>query len=102
MEIFENAGFSFTCGRTKMEIFEYDDVIHHIVRELRMLRKGCYRISIVLAFSRFETIRIRYVRARIFFEDGEKNRRFQKIRIRLDGIKLNYCGTRDRTKLYIM
>ena len=31
-----------------MEIFEYDDVIHHIVRELRMLRKGCYRISIVL------------------------------------------------------
>ena len=61
-----------------MEIFEYDDVIHHIVRELRMLRKGCYRISIVLAFSRFETIRIRYVRARIFFEDGEKNRRLQK------------------------
>ena len=68
-----------------MEIFEYDDVIHHIVRELRMLRKGCYRISIVLAFSRFETIRIRYVRARIFFEDVYKN-----IRIRVQGHRLAY------------
>ena len=85
VEIFENAGFSFTCGRTKMEIFEYDDVIHHIVRELRMLRKGCYRISIVLALSRFETIRIRYVRARIFFEDVYKN-----IRIRVQGHRLAY------------
>ena len=35
-------------------------------------------------------------------ETEKKNRRFQKIRIRLDGIKLNYSGTRDRTKLYIM
>ena len=26
----ENTGFSFTCGRTKTEVFEYDDVIHHI------------------------------------------------------------------------
>ena len=68
-----------------MEIFEYDDVIHHIVRELRMLRKGCYHISIVLAFSRFETIRIRYVRARIFFEDVYKN-----IRIRVQGHRLAY------------
>ena len=68
-----------------MEIFEYDDVIHHTVRELRMLRKGSYRISIVLALSRFETIRIRYVRARIFFEDVYKN-----IRIRVQGHRLAY------------
>ena len=68
-----------------MEIFEYDDVIRHIVRELRMLRKGCYRISIVLALSRFETIRIRYVRARICFEDVYKN-----IRIRVQGHRLAY------------
>ena len=40
MEIIENAGFSFSCGRTKTHVFEYD-AIH----------KGCYRISIVLAFS---------------------------------------------------
>ena len=26
MEIFENTGFSLTCGRTKKEIFEHDDV----------------------------------------------------------------------------
>ena len=68
-----------------MEIFEYDDVIYHIVRELRMLRKACYRISIVLALSRFETIRIRSVRARIFFEDVYKN-----IRIRVHGHRLVY------------
>ena len=85
VEIFENAGFSFTCGRTKMEIFKYDDVIHHIVRELRLPHKGCYRISIVLALSRFETIRIRHVRARIFFEDVYKN-----IRIRVQGHRLAY------------
>ena len=64
----KNAGFSLTCGRTKTEIFEYGEVIHHReLRELRMLRKGCYRISIVLAFScgRTKTIRIRYVRMRV-------------------------------------
>ena len=60
----ENAGFSLTRGRTKTEIFEYDDVTHNRelreLRELRMLREGCYRISIVLAFScgRTKTIRI--------------------------------------------
>ena len=28
IEIFENAGFSFTCVRMNTEDFEYDDVIH--------------------------------------------------------------------------
>ena len=28
--VFENAGFSFTCGQTKMEVFKYVDVIQHI------------------------------------------------------------------------
>ena len=73
-----------------MEIFEYDDVIHHIVRELRMLRKGCYRISIVLAFSRFETIRIRYVRARIFFKTEKTIAVYKNIRIRVQGHRLAY------------
>ena len=30
-KIFENAGFLFACGQTKPEVFEYDDVIHHIL-----------------------------------------------------------------------
>ena len=46
----ENAGFSLTCGRTKVEVFDYDDVIHDILLAWRMLRKGCYRIYIALAF----------------------------------------------------
>ena len=29
VEIFENACLSFSCGQTKTEVFEYDDVIHH-------------------------------------------------------------------------
>ena len=30
VKIFENAGFSFTCGWTKTQVFEYDDVIRHL------------------------------------------------------------------------
>ena len=57
VDIFENAGFSFTCGRTKTEVVRIRWWCHtsgadlsrlHI--ELRMLRKGCYHIFIVLAF----------------------------------------------------
>ena len=29
VKIFEYAGHSFTCGRRKREVFEYDVVIHH-------------------------------------------------------------------------
>jgi len=58
---------------------EQHDVIHHIPLALRMLCKRCYRISIVLAFSRerAKTIQIRYVWTPPFL-NGEKNRRFQK------------------------
>ena len=31
VKIFENASHSFTCGRTKTEVFEYDDVMHHLL-----------------------------------------------------------------------
>ena len=30
VEIFENARFLFTFGRTKTEVFEFEDIIHHI------------------------------------------------------------------------
>ena len=52
----------------------------HILLAWRMLRKWRYRIYIVVAFSwgQAKTIRIRYVRMRIFFFNGEKNLRFQK------------------------
>ena len=65
VEIFENAGFLFPCGRTKTEVFECDDVIHHTLLAWCMLHKRCY-ISSVLAFScgRAKTIRIRYVSPR--------------------------------------
>ena len=69
--IFENAGFSFTCGRTKMEVFEYDDVIPHIYffPARRIFSEGCYRISITLAFKCgwAKATRIRYMWMRIFF-----------------------------------
>ena len=47
VKIFENGGHSFTCGRTKTEVFEYDNVIHHLLLAWRMLCEECYRFSIV-------------------------------------------------------
>ena len=41
------AGLSFTCRRTKTELFQYGYVLHHILIALHILRKRCYRISIV-------------------------------------------------------
>ena len=39
VEIFENAGFSSTCGRTKTEVFEYDDVVHvHHILDACLIR----------------------------------------------------------------
>ena len=34
MEIFEDAGLPFSCGRTKTEVSEYDDVKHHTAHAL--------------------------------------------------------------------
>ena len=71
VEIFENAGFLFTCGRTKLggSRMRCDDIHHRYVLVLvwRMLRKGCYSISIVLAFScrQAKTIPVRYIWIRI-------------------------------------
>ena len=79
VEIFYNAGYSFTCGSTKTEVFEYDDVMHHI------------RLILRLAFScgRAKTIRIRYV-----FDNSEKNFLFQKYRDRSEwGRNLVYTHT---------
>ena len=47
VESFENGGFSFTCGWTETEVFEYDDLIHLLLLAWRMPNKGCYRISFV-------------------------------------------------------
>ena len=74
MEIFEKAGFSFTCRRTKTEPFQYDDVIHHVLL-------SCYRFSFVSAFSCGwpKTIRIPKCGWVFFFlENEEKDLRFQK------------------------
>ena len=42
LEIFKNARFSFTRGRMKTEVSEYDDVMHHFLLELRMLCEESY------------------------------------------------------------
>ena len=78
MEIFENAGFSFTYGRTKTEVFEYDDVVHHTLLALRMLRKRCYVLLSVFVWtaeSDSNTLRV----VAYFFENGENKSVFSKI-----------------------
>ena len=69
-------------GRTELEVFEYDDVIHHTRLALRMFCGDAIGISTILAFScgRAKTIRTRKVWTRIFFffwEMEGKKVRFQ-------------------------
>ena len=84
--VFENAGFSFTCGQTKMEVFKYVDFIHHILLAWHMLWKGCFRISIISAFlcGQAKMIWIRYVWIRIFWK-GRKKSVFKNILMPVDG-----------------
>ena len=74
VEIFENAGFSFSRGRTKREVFESNDVIHRTAHTLRGIKSYFHRFSVFMWTG--ETIRIRYVRRRTFFEEGKTNLRF--------------------------
>ena len=54
----------------KTEVFEYDDVVHHILPALRILCEGCYRVSIDSS-----TLLPRVD----FFENGGENLRCQKL-----------------------
>ena len=79
-------------GRTELEVFEYDDVIHHTRLALRMFCGDAIGISTILAFScgRAKTIRTRKVWTRIFFFFGkwrEKKSVFKYIRIRMDAAR---------------
>ena len=41
VEIFENDGFlSFTCGQTKVDVFEFDAVMHHILLAVTVRKCG--------------------------------------------------------------
>ena len=50
----------FTCARTKTNVFEYNDAMHHLLLAQRMLRKGCHRISIDWRFRRDRRKRFQY------------------------------------------
>ena len=78
MKIFKNAGFSLIYGRSKREVFEYGDVINHMLLALRMLCEGCCHISIVLASERAKSI-----------EYATCGRVFKNVRVLVDGVKLN-------------
>ena len=47
MKRFENASHLFSCGRTKTEVSEYDDVILHLPLAQGMLCEGYYRTFII-------------------------------------------------------
>ena len=73
MKIFENASFFLT----KTEVFEYDDFTPHIPLAWLMLHKGCYGISIVLAFSVWTSENdSNTLRGRAFLENGGKKNCF--------------------------
>ena len=70
VEIFENAGFSFSRGQTKREVFESNDVIHCTAHALRGIKSYFHRFSVFMWTG--ENTRIRYVRTRIFSKRGWK------------------------------
>lgn len=47
--LWKRSGFRYVWA-DETEVFEYDDAMHHVLLELRMLCEDSYRISIVLAF----------------------------------------------------
>ena len=63
-----------------MQVFEYDDVIHHTAHALRGM------LSYFLRISAFATIGIRYVWTRIFPKTKKKN----SVWIRVDGALVSY------------
>ena len=78
LKIFENAGFSFTCARTKTEVFEYDDVIHHLLLAL---------LFHCLTFSMYGRKRFEYATCeRVYFwKRSKKISVFKNIQICVDG-----------------
>ena len=78
-EIFENRGLSFTCGRTKTDVF--DTMMSYIIHSVPC--KVFNLSSIVLAFScrLAKTIWRSYVCTRIFSTTGKKISVCQNIRI---------------------
>ena len=71
LKIFENAGFSFTCGRTKTDVFGYDDFIYHLLLALRF---HCLTFSMD-GWKRFEYATCESV---YFLKKEQKDLRFQK------------------------
>ena len=77
VKIFENAGHSFTCGRMKTEVFEYDDVIHTTSIMHTLWGVLSYFHCLVFSYGRAKTIRIRFVWTGIFLKtEGKKSRKF--------------------------
>ena len=71
LKIFENAGFSSTCGRTKTEVFGHDDFIYHLLLALRF---HC------LTFSMDGRKRLNKLRVNAhIFENAAKRSPFSKI-----------------------
>ena len=77
---FLTVAYRFSCGRTKTEVFEYDNVIHHVAHAL-------YFHRFTAGFSRFRHQPLELLAAceSIIFRKRSKTLLFQKnIRLRLE------------------
>ena len=82
MEILKNAGFSFTCGRTQTEVFEYDDVIHYILPPSGWILSYFHPFSVFMWKGEKDSNTLRW--DTYFLKTDKKNFRFENIRIRVD------------------
>ena len=88
-------------GRTEVEVFEYDDVIHHTRLALRMFCGDALGISTILAFScgRAKTIRTRNVWTRIFFWKTERPLLLNALTRK--GLQADRTGSANTTSVYV-
>ena len=70
---FENVDFSFTCGRTKAEVFYYDDVIYYTPVALRLFCEGVQRFYVDGRKKNSNTLRVDRVLLLITLRTMKKN-----------------------------
>ena len=82
MRFFEHAGLPFSCGKTKTDVFEYDDVIHHTAHTAHAL------LGTLTSFQRFRVdvyspppppAPLRKTQARFSLRGGGGQKRFEYI-----------------------
>ena len=90
----KSLSLSFTCGWTKTQVFEYDDIIRHLPKHYACSVRDAivFPLFSVFAWTAENDSNTLRVDAYFFFENGGENLRFQKYPDTFGrGLKLPTC-----------